>query len=190
MQNRDASPIGVITSALLPFSSIPHPALTCLTKLPELSVWKAQCNEGMNCLMNGSYCVIFTFIGSSVLVFHFNNSLIRSDKTDGWAIKHDNSPNVSNMPYLVLFFFTREKNQLHMLWFYHEIYSAKTFGTWMKIFKAFHSHVFVLFIERTGRPEVRRWKVNRNCTGMKRGGKTVCSHYGDLIRAFFHSQSK
>lgn len=49
-------------------------------------------SEGMDCAMNGSHCVIFTFPGSSPLVFNYNNSLARSDKVGDVAIRHDNSP--------------------------------------------------------------------------------------------------
>lgn len=92
MQRRDASLIRVVTSAVLPSSSSPHPALTCPSILPGLTVWKTQCNEGMDCAVNGSCRVIFTFPGSSPLVFHYNNSLARSDKTDDVAIIHDDFP--------------------------------------------------------------------------------------------------
>lgn len=92
MQCRDASLIRVVTSALLPPCSSPHPALTCPAILPGLRVWKTQGNEGMDCAMNGSRCVIFTFPGSSPPVFHYNNSPARSDKADDVAIRHDNSP--------------------------------------------------------------------------------------------------
>lgn len=101
MQRRDASLIRVVNSALLPSSS-PHPALTCLTILPGLRVWKPQSNEGMDCAMNGSCCVIFTFPGLSPQVFHYNNSHVRSDKADVVAIRHDNSPNLSDLLYLAL----------------------------------------------------------------------------------------
>lgn len=95
--------IRVVTSAILPSSSSPHPALTCPTILPEPTVWKTQGNEGMDCAMNGSCCVIFSFPGSSPLVFHYNNSLARSDKRDGVAIRHDSFPNLSDLLYLELF---------------------------------------------------------------------------------------
>ena len=101
MQRRDASLIRVVTSALL-LSSSPHPALTCPTILPGPRVWKTQSNEGMDCAMNGSCCVIFTFPGLSPLVFHYNNSRVRSDKADVVAIRHDNSPNLGDLLYLVL----------------------------------------------------------------------------------------
>lgn len=57
----------------------------------------------MDCAMNGSCCVIFSFPGSSPLVFHYNNSLARSDKRDGVAIRHDSFPNLSDLLYLELF---------------------------------------------------------------------------------------
>lgn len=101
MQRRDASLIRVVTSALLPSSS-PHPTLTCHTILPGLRVWKTQSNEGMDCTMNGSCCVIFTFPGLSPPVFHYNNRRERSDKAGVVAIRHDNSPNLSDLLYLVL----------------------------------------------------------------------------------------
>ena len=70
----------------------PHPALTCPAILSALGVWKTQSDEGMDCAMNESLCVIFTFRCSSPLVFHYNNSLARSDKADDVAIRLDNSP--------------------------------------------------------------------------------------------------
>lgn len=75
-------------AVLLQPTSSPHmPHYTSWT----VRVWKTQSNEGMDCAMNGSRCVIFTFPGSSPLVFHYNSSLARSDKADDVAIRHDNS---------------------------------------------------------------------------------------------------
>lgn len=41
-------------------------------------------SEGMGCTMNGSHCVIFTFPGSSLLVFNYNNSLYKI-RQGGWC---------------------------------------------------------------------------------------------------------
>ena len=110
-------------SGYLSTSSSPHPALTCPTILPGLRVWKPQGNEGMDCAMNGSRCVIFTFAGSSPPVFHYNNSPVGSDKADDVAIRHDNSPqperSTLSCPLSFLMLGSREDNgrerkQLHV----------------------------------------------------------------------------
>lgn len=76
-------------AVLLQPTSSPH--MPHYSVLPGLRVWKTQSNEGMDCAMNGSPCVIFTFPGSSPLVFYYNSSLARSDKRADVAIRHDNS---------------------------------------------------------------------------------------------------
>lgn len=96
---RNAPLIIIVNSALLTSSS-PHPALTCPTALPGLKVWKTRSHEGMDCAIHGSWCVIFTSPGLSLLVFHYNNSHVRSDKADNVAISHDSFPNLSNLPHL------------------------------------------------------------------------------------------
>ncbi len=88
MQRRGASLIRVVTSALLPSSSSPHQP----SHAPRCFLWKTQSNEGMDCAVDGSRCVIFTSPGTSPLVFHYNSSLARSDKEDDVAIRHDNFP--------------------------------------------------------------------------------------------------
>lgn len=102
MQRRDASLIRAVTSAPLPSSSSPHPALTCPTILPGWRVWKTQSDEGRDCVMNGS----FTFPGSSPPVFYYDSSSARSDKADGVAIRHDNSLQTHGIQYFLQFFFS------------------------------------------------------------------------------------
>lgn len=77
--------------------------------------------------MNDSLCVIFTFLCSSPLVFHYNNSLARSDKADDVAIRPDYSPQPERSTLSCSLFFTcrapgktmeeqvrEKKKQLHM----------------------------------------------------------------------------
>lgn len=91
-------------------SCLPSPALIQPSHAPPHfldwvhgCMWKTQRNEGMDCAANGSCCVIFTFPGSSPRVFHYNNSLATSDKTDDVAIWRDDFP--PTLLYLALFLF-------------------------------------------------------------------------------------
>lgn len=68
-------------------TSSPH--MPRCAALPGPRAWKTQSDEGMDCAMNGSHCVIFTFPGSSpawILVFYYYRSWTRSDKEDGLAM--------------------------------------------------------------------------------------------------------